>query len=184
MTPHAAKRTRLSYWVEAGGTISRVAGPWDTWLGDDGEVPYRSRERDIVGSGLFSFIEGEGVRSVYNTIHARVLETGKSVEFPFRCDSPWIKREMQMRISREADALRYDSIIIRETRRDRPLPRPTASADTFVAMCSFCKSYRFPVESTAWKEIESLFEEPNLPDLFSITHGICEPCAAAWLREL
>jgi hypothetical protein len=91
---------------------------------------------------------------------------------------------MQMRISPDGDRLRYDSIIVSETRRQRPLPQPTPTADTFIAMCSFCKNYRFPIESPLWKDIESLFTEPNLPDFFSVTHGICQPCLTLLLREL
>jgi hypothetical protein len=91
---------------------------------------------------------------------------------------------MQMRIARDGDALLYDSIILRETKRQRPLPQPTPGASTLIAMCSFCKSYRFPIKSPLWKAIDSLFVEPDLPECFSVTHGYCEPCATAWLREL
>ena len=180
MTPVAAEHAKLSYWIDSRGTVLRVDGPWDVWLGDDGEVPDRCRELKVVGNSLFSFIESDGVQHVYRTMHARIFETGRTIEFPFRCDSTSFRREMQMRISRDGDALRYDSIIISETRRPRPLPRPTPTADTLVAMCSFCKAYRFPIESPHWKDIESLFVEPNLPELFSVTHGLCEPCASLW----
>jgi hypothetical protein len=87
---------------------------------------------------------------------------------------------MQMRITRDGDALRYDSIFLRETRRQRPLPQPTPAASTLIAMCSWCKAYRFPIESPLLKDIESLFLEPNLPDFFSVTHGICDRCASLW----
>jgi hypothetical protein len=184
MMPVAAEHVRLSYWIDSNETVLRIVGPWDAWLGQDGEVPERCREHKVVGNSLFLFIESAGVRHVYRTMHARILETGRTIELPFRCDSAWLRRDMQMRIGRDGDALRYDSVIISETRRPRPLPRPAPAADTLVAMCSFCKAYRFPIESPLWKDIESLFVEPNLPNLFSVTHGLCEPCATLWLREL
>jgi hypothetical protein len=91
---------------------------------------------------------------------------------------------MQLSMARDGDAPRYDSVIISETRRQRPLPQPTPAANTLIAMCSFCKAYRFPIASPIWKDIESLFMEPHLPELFSVTHGMCEPCATSWLVEL
>jgi len=184
MMPVADGRVRLSYWIDSNETVVKIVGPWDAWLGHDGEVPEHGRKHKVVGNSLFSFIVGDGVRHVYRTMHARILETGRTIEFPFRCDSAWFRRDMQMRIGREGNSLRYDSVLISETRRPRPLPRPAPAADTLVAMCSFCKVYRFPIESPLWKDIESLFVEPNLPELFSITHSLCEHCAALWLREL
>jgi len=152
-------------------------------MGRDGEVPAHCLAAAVVGSSLFSYIQGDGVRCVYEAMHARVLETGRSLEFPYRCDSPWFRREMWMKIGREGDALRYDSLIVRETRRARPLPQPSPDARVFVVMCSFCKQYRFPVESPMWKDLESLPLEPDLLESFSVTHGICETCAISWLSE-
>jgi hypothetical protein len=177
-----ADRT-LSYWVDSGGTVLRVAGSWDTWLEDDDELSELARAVNVVGRDLFSFVENESVALVYQALQARVFETGKAIEFPFRCDSAWLRREMRMRMSLEGGLLRYDSTIIRETRRERPLPRAAAAADILVAMCSFCKGYRFPTESKLWKDIESLFGEPGLPELFALTHGMCEGCAAVCFHD-
>jgi len=173
----------LSYWINSSGTVLRIGGPWDAWLRDDGELPDHCRQAKVIGNSLFSFVENEGVRHVYRTVHTRVLDTGRTIEFPFRCDSPWLRREMKMRIARDGNALRYDSTIIGVTRRQRPLPQPTPAAPDLIAMCSFCKAYRFPVESPHWKEIESLFLESHLPTHFSITHGMCERCYKLWSVE-
>jgi hypothetical protein len=174
----------LSYWIEPGGTVLRITGPWDTWLGSDGELPERSQRGSVVGQNLLSFIHGESVRLVYDTMQTRVLDTGKSIQFPFRCDSQWLRREMQMKISLDGDAVRYDSTIIRETRRESALRQAAPGAEILVAMCSFCKSFRFPVESREWKDIELLFSEAGLPEPFAVTHGMCEGCAARCFLDL
>jgi hypothetical protein len=178
-----ADRT-LSYWVNSSGTVLRIAGPWDTWLGRDGELPDRSRAENVVGKNLFTFVDGGSVEWVYQTLQARVFETGKRIEFPFRCDSRWLRRDMHMRMRLDGDALRYDSTIVSETRRERPLPQAAPGAESFISVCSFCKAYRFPNESKDWKDIEGLFTEPGLPEPFAVTHGICEPCAEACFRDL
>lgn len=178
-----AVKARLSYWIDLAGMIVRLDGPWEGWLRDDGQLPERCSKQAVVGGSLFSFIEGEGVRWVYGTLQERVLETGRAIQFPFRCDSAWLRRDMRMTMTPSGDGIRYDSDVLRETRRKHPLPQPTAGASTIVAMCSFCKAYRFPVESKNWRDIELLFLEPGLPDVFSITHGMCDPCGSAWLRD-
>ena len=179
----ATEQIKLSYWMNSSGTVLRIGGPWDAWLGDDGELPDRCHQAKIIGNSIFSFVENDGVRHVYSTMNTRVFETGKTIVFRFRCDSAWLRREMQMSIAKDGDALRYDSTIISVTRRERPLPQPTTAATTLVAMCSFCKDYRFPVKSLRWNDIESLFIEPLLPDRFSVKHGICERCSKSWLAN-
>src|SRR5262245_24654330 len=111
MTPIGSGQAKLSYWVNRQGTILKIEGPWDAWLSQDGEVPERCRAANVVGSRLFSFIENEGVRCVYDAMQRRIYETGNRLVFPFRCDSAWLRREMQMSIARDGDMLRYDSVI-------------------------------------------------------------------------
>ena len=116
-------------------------------------------------------------------MNSQVLKTGRTIEFPIRCDSAWLRRDVQMRITPDGDGLRYESTVFRQTSRRNPLPQPAPDAKTFIAMCSFCKAYRFPIESRRWKDIESLFIEPNIAGSFSVTHGICESCASSWLAD-
>src|SRR5712692_4477389 len=72
MTPAPAEQVKLTYWIDSSGSLIRIHGPWDRWLGLDGELPDRCREAKVVGNSLFSFIEGEGVRCVYEAMHSRV----------------------------------------------------------------------------------------------------------------
>jgi hypothetical protein len=174
----------LSYWIDHAGTILRVEGPWDGWMTGDEEVPAASRADRVVGAPLYSFIDGLGVQAAFQALHDRVRKTGLPIEFPSRCDSPSLLRRIQIRISLDGDLVRYDSAVTAEIRRPRPLPWPVPDAEILVAMCSSCKSYRFPRASQKWKEIDCLFAEPDLPDRFSITHGICPACAELWYPGL
>jgi hypothetical protein len=174
----------LTYRINPIGTILDISGPWDGWLEHDGRVPEDCRAGRLLGNNLLSYIENEGVRFVYRAMHAHVLNTGRALVFPYRCDSARFRREMKMRISLEGDDLRYDSIVVGETLRPKPLPESTPGTGTLIAVCSFCNAYRFPAESDWWKDLEELFAEPELPSAFSTTHGICDPCATLWLRQL
>ncbi len=184
MQPAGNPNLRLSYWVEPDGTVLKVCGPWDAWLERDGQAPEDCRAARVVGNNLFAYIDCEGVRFIYRAMHTLVMQTGRAILFPYRCDSLRFRREMQMAISREGNALRYDSSTLKETRRQIPLPEPVRDADTLIAVCSFCCAYRFPTQSLLWKDVDELFAEPDFPQVFSVTHGICEPCGSLWLRQL
>jgi hypothetical protein len=62
-----------------------------------------------------------------------------------------------------------------------------AAADTYgkhpIAVCSIWRAYRYPIDSPLRKDIEVLFTEANLPERFSVSHGICEPWTALWSPE-
>jgi hypothetical protein len=80
--------------------------------------------------------------------------------------------------------VRYESAVIRETVRQREIPRQNPDADTFVAICSFCQNYRFPVSSKIWKDLEGLLMEKELPEEFKFTHGICEDCYRKFISDI
>jgi hypothetical protein len=183
MTPETARRPSLSYWIDTAGTILRVEGPWESWMPPDEQVPDSCRADRVVGRPLYSYIQGQGVRAIFQALQTRVMETGVPIEFASRCDSPSLMRELRIRLSVDGRTLRYDSSVIAERRRAHPLPWPVEDTDTIIAMCSFCKQYRFPVETENWKELDTLFVEPHLPDRFSVSHGICRPCTKLWYPD-
>jgi hypothetical protein len=167
----------MIYWTSPSGTICRAESEnADLVAGDDGDfaAPYTSNS--IVGHNLFQYIDGPEISHLYKELTKQVLTTGHAINFAYRCDSPTTRREMTMRLSRDAEMVRYESALIRETVRERETPRPTPNAETFVAICSFCHNYRFPVTSKAWKELEGLLMEKELPEEFKFTHGVCGAC--------
>lgn len=167
----------MSYWTLEDGTISRAESRNADTI-PRGETVFAAAfsSNNIVGRNLFQYIEGMDVSHLYQSLTTRVLNSGRPVSFAYRCDSPRVRREMTMRLSKDAGMVRYDSAVVRETWRDGEIPAGTAGAHAFVAMCSFCKKYRFPIATARWKELECLLNERDLPDKFRFTHGICEEC--------
>src|SRR5215203_5967566 len=109
MTPVKARMPSLSYWIDDAGTILRVEGPWDGWMPPDEQVPDSCRADRVVGSSLYSYIQGDGVRAIFQALQSRVMQTGVAIEFPSRCDSPLLMREIRIRLSADGKLLRYDS---------------------------------------------------------------------------
>lgn len=170
-------QTRMFYWVTGDGTIVRAAG----------QISKASAERDplfaspfnrtdIVGRNLFSFIEGMEVRHLYAMFHERVLKDDRHITFDYRCDSPDIRRDMRMSLSRDGNLVRYESVVLSETTRAVPIPHPSAGAQVFVAVCSICKKYQYPQGCDAWKELDLILCEPELPEHFNFSHGLCPEC--------
>ncbi len=174
----------MTYWTLPDGTIARAESENADLIESTDDAftsPFSSNE--IVGCNLFKFIEGAEVDHIYRSLAARVLKTGRTVNFIYRCDSREFRREMSMELSRDVTMVRYKSVLDRETRRKTPFPGDAPGSSTLVVVCSFCKNYRFPVGSKVWKELENLMMEADLPNCFSFTHGVCEDCYRALMTE-
>jgi hypothetical protein len=184
-TSGTARRPTMLYWTSLNGTIFRVETENSDLVGMGDEsfaLPYTGNR--IVGLNLFQFISGLDVSHLYQALAARVLQTGKTINFFYRCDGSRIRREMSMQLSRDGKLVRYESAVLRETWREREIPWETPQAAAFVAMCSFCKNYRYPLNAEAWKELENLLMENDLPGEFRFTHSICDKCYLMAMSDL
>jgi hypothetical protein len=135
-----------------------------------------------LGTPLFAYIRDSVTKHLYEQIFNRVTLTGGPATVPLRCDSPSLRRHLELHVSPlAAGGLRlYTTVVREEPRQGVPLLDQAAehSADEFVRMCSWCKRVE---HESAWFEAEEvvnvlrLFERDVMP---SITHGICPSCEA------
>ena len=176
---------RMVYWISASGTILRVESENADLVRKEGGIFLQPFTADhIIGRNLFEFIKGIEIHHLYQALMNKVLRTGVSITFPYRCDGPHVRREMIMSLSLENETVRYESILLRETPRERQIPAGTNSATTLVAICSFCQRYRFPLTSTIWKDLDYLLLEAELPDKFDFSHGLCRACYQRFADDL
>jgi hypothetical protein len=178
-------QTKMLYWVDAHGAIVRAemqiseeSARRDPVFADPFHAP------DIVGRKLFSFIRGDAVRHFYALLHTQVLEHDRHYQFHYRCDGPAVRRDMTMSLVPDNSLVRYESIVLKETERAVPTPRPTPTAPAFVTVCSMCNNYRYPRSDPKWKEIDQLPSESRLPEHFDFTHTLCPPCMERCMAEL
>lgn len=111
----------------------------------------------------------------------RLREDGREVVLPFRCDSPELRREMDLQIgARAAGRFVVFSARLRAEER-RPEPQPLLSAEAergagTLTMCGWCDRFLVAGE---WVEVDeaasrlSLFGRDRLPE---ISHGVCPEC--------
>ena len=173
----AVRRPTMIYWTDLYGTIIRAESENARLIETEEETftsPFSCN--DIIGRNLFNFIGNIEVRHVYRALTERVIQTGRTVTSRYRCDSSKTRREMSIELSRDAMMVRYKSVLLSETPRRTPVPEDSPDSSVFVAICSFCKNYRFPLSSNIWRELDELLMEKDLPGHFSLTHSICKGC--------
>ncbi|MFI5025994.1 MAG: hypothetical protein ACHQCI_04520 [Solirubrobacterales bacterium] len=134
-----------------------------------------------LGRLLWDYVAGEDLKKVQRLLLRRIRDEARDVELPFRCDSPDVRREMDVRILARPGgrAVLFSAQVRSEEERETPQPLldPEArrGAETLV-MCGWCD--RFEVDGE-WVEVEEaarrldLFDSSELP---SLIHGICPNC--------
>jgi hypothetical protein len=184
----------VAYVVDSGGIILAVGrGGWCNFANENG-VPELTPEV-IVGSSLFSHIQGAKVRDVCRRIHDSVCRVERPVvSFEYRCDAPGLERRMRMSISAVRDrtgsvAALYQSQVLSEMPR-MPLgllARPSRRAATIeratpVTLCSFCHNVAWPIgapeQERTWIGIADYYRRGGVGDV-AVSHGICPECIEA-----
>jgi hypothetical protein len=134
-----------------------------------------------LGRSLWDYVAGDEMRKLQRMLVRRIRDEVGSVELPFRCDGPDVRREMDIRIVARPGgrAVLFSARLRSEEPREelQPVLDPLAprSSDT-LTMCGWCD--RFEVDGE-WVEVEEaarqleLFNRPELPGL---SHGICPEC--------
>ncbi len=162
-------------------------------------APNIADPKSVIGRDLFDFIAGEEVKDAYRW-HLDSLRELRAAEivFPFRCDSPAVRRDMRMAISRVYDenalhGFLFSSITLGEQE------RPPVNIYDFIAvaaeslgregvtpicMCSFCQRVRWnPAGLATTTRVEDSWIEPEAyyrqggPAAPRIVHGVCPDCA-------
>ncbi len=135
-----------------------------------------------LGRTLWDFVAGQEMKKLQRMLLRRVRNEVRTVELPFRCDGPGVRREMDIRIAASSSGrMVLFSVRLRsEEARDRiqPVLDPDAPrGEDLLEMCGWCD--RFLVDGE-WVEIEEaatrlkLFRRSDLP---AISHGICPNCS-------
>ncbi len=116
----------------------------------------------------------------------RIRGEVRSVELPFRCDGPGVRRELDIQISAQAPGrfVLFSARMRSEEQRAEFQPLLAADAprrEETLVMCGWCD--RFLVEEE-WVEVEEaaarldLFLQKEMP---TISHDICPDCSAMLL---
>jgi hypothetical protein len=175
--PHTQTAVACSYEVDDDLKIVAVDEAWSEFArANDGIELLPPRP---LGRPLLSYISDLTTSHVYRQLFDRVRQTRRPLAIRFRCDSPWLRRFLELHLEpRTGSGFRLSSVLLRSE------PRPYISlldssgpkGDDYLLMCGWCKLVSV---GKAWVEVEhavselGLFEREVVPDL---THGICPAC--------
>jgi len=190
MTPPKRSGTELgedvSYVVDGEDRIESVSAGWVKFaLANHGT---HLLPPDILGVRLWDAIRDPTTRDVYRALLRRVRQGAGPVRFRIRCDSPGIRRLLDMEISGgEGEKIVFG---IRTTAEQ---PRPSIpllnnhrmSQKGILAICSWCM--RIHTGEEEWLEVEAAIAEVvrfDQEDLPRLSHGMCPDCYAAVNRSL
>lgn len=164
--------------VDASGNISGVNDEWVDFAAENG-APELTRE-GVAGRAVWEFMEGKETRHISRLILEKVIKTGRTITLPYRCDSPDLRRFLEMEISKgEGGLVVFKSRILKIEKREHAglLDTGAPRSEEMLTICSWCRRVRCP---DGWAEVDDavrtlgLFTMDTLPQ---ITHGMCEDCS-------
>lgn len=176
-----AKRIEsVSYWVDSDDVIVDVSSDWDEFALENGGLAVL-REH-VVGEPLFRFITGDPTRMLTDTLLQRVRYGGNELTRSYRCDSPEVKRFMEMTVvPDEENVLRLHHKVLKV--------EPIEPAVVFefgghlltntVARCSMCN--RVSVQGQ-WQECDEAMRQGHLKSNggVRVIYSVCGDCQAAF----
>lgn len=163
--------------VDRDGVIVSVNDEWLAFAREN-DAPELVR-KTVEGRPLWDFMDGMETRHISRLLFEKARNTGKTLIIPYRCDSPGIRRFLEMEIAPMVDGtVAFRSRYLKYEPRDpvRFLDRGVGRTSEFLTLCSWCRRARVGDE---WVELEDaigkneLFSTSSLPQL---THGICQDC--------
>ena len=175
----------IEYRIDHQGVLIHVSDSWTQFALDNGS-PDLVSER-VLGKPLMSFVSDLETRHLYRVILSGFAPQGVPVVLTLRCDSPTLRRFLQLIISQLPDQeIQFLSHTLRTEPRDAvPLLDPSTNrSDELLRMCSWCKRILLPEDR--WVEVEEAVAELELfclDALPKLTHGVCPTCRVKFGRS-
>jgi hypothetical protein len=138
----------------------------------------------VIGEYLIKYIAGWETADFYSKIYKVLRKTGKELTLPFRCDSPDVRRYMELRLIPLEDGCiqHIGRLLRREQRKYVPLLDPgLGRTGDYQKICSICR--KIMTDNGQWEEIEEALDEPySVPfsGLRRLSHTLC-PC---WIHTM
>lgn len=175
----APAASQLSYTLDPDDAITAVTGDWDRFALDNGGG--ESLSTKIIGRRLDRFISGDVTLMFVRTLLMSARTLKRTIQRPYRCDSPQVKRFMEMTIvPRGNGVLEVCHRQVRSEPYRYALPVTAAMPGTgsnFVKRCSLCQRIRL---GQTWSEVDDAVLEGRLQQRATaelvVVYGVCPDC--------
>ncbi len=163
---------QTSYVINSEEVIIEVSNNWDEFaIDNDGESVLSDK---VVGKSLWEFINGDTTRIWLETLIKYVKHFGETISRPYRCDSPDLKRFMQLEVKKlESGIIELTHTVISTEKRPAPIyfNPSTAGSSKVTKRCSMCSRI---YNGKDWIEAD-LFHLANNREI-TVIYTICEDC--------
>jgi hypothetical protein len=158
------------YTLDKQDRISALNGGWDEFANKNGGKNLSSQ--DICGRKIWDFVTGDATRMWLEALFQLTRLRGTSIERPYRCDSPNLKRFMRMRIDEQGGNLRVEHEILSTEQRVAPVHiRYGAHVKKRNRhLCSICGR----LNDGYWQE--PCPEHAEVPEGILVIYTVCEDC--------
>ncbi len=181
--------TRCSYLIDADDRIRHVDEGWIAFARENaGSAGERILPPAILGQPLLSSITDATTRSIWRALLARVRKAAAPSRFRFRCDSPGMRRLLEMTITPGAGgSIEFTTtVVLAERRMAVALLDPAVErTDELLTTCAWCARVR--CHDDEWCDLEEGVQRLNLFDrdaLPRLSHGMCPSCLTAMEAEI
>jgi len=177
----SVKTSTVSYTLDPDDVIVEVSSSWQSFAKENFAVGLTDRE--VVGRPLWDFIKDDSTRSLYKALLKAVRAKGQPISFPFRCDSPRIRRYMVMNVLPQQDGRVVFANELVETRSRSPevyFQNKVGANKNYYVMCSVCNKVRPYEDDGEWQEVEDAFAAmAHMEEPVQLVYEVCEPCSAS-----
>lgn len=160
------------YWLNDDDTIIAVGSTWDFFAGENEGREVVSAL--IVGRPLWEFISGDPTRMWLSSILTLARIRNETISRPYRCDSPTVKRFMNLEIKREAEGiLHLTHTLLRVEAMSAPcrVSPFLGPGKKTVQRCSVCNRFN---TVKGWTEAEDLDTPVDSP--LTVIYAVCSDC--------
>ena len=166
----------IRYWTDSSDTIVAVSPGWNEFASRNNGVELDTER--VIGCKLLSFIQGDVTRMYVRTMIESARLRHEPIVRQYRCDSPELKRFMEMRITLEASGLLcWEHRMLQAETLGRPLAFATLPAGKvrhLVLRCSICnrlKSEQGWLEPDVWSGAGA-----TTGGIITVAYGVCPDC--------
>lgn len=154
----------------------------DSWLNFAKAAGVSLSRKNVIGHSLFEFIKDEDVKTIYKLFIDRVRQTKKAIVIPYRCDSPDLRRFMEMVIDPQNGEILFTGREVRTEKKEAVSLFDSTKikrSNKNITYCSNCLRINVNEE---WLDVEKviivleLFNQKDLPKIIS---SICDDCQNA-----
>lgn len=175
----ASEKTQISYSIDKNNIIRSIDTHFIAFANANG---WDSAESDVIDRHLGEFISGNEIKLLTEKLIEKVRITKRPISIPYRCDSPDVRRYLEMRLQLYPDnQILFANRILRVIPQDLPsysFSRSTDCKDS-ISVCSWCNQAK--LKENQWVDIDVAIKTLDLmagdPKL-KITHGLCNSCQA------